>query len=738
MPGGERRRRQATLADFDPRYATEGSEERRRRALRPRPLPLPEVIVGEPEVLPQVDPDIVIGEPVMEPAPGTIQLPEVRLGAPSAVQQLPEVRLGAPKPTPEAVDQAADAAAARQRERRPDLEESRDFAYELGRQYDQWRGGALPSTPDMSTPEGVPTLEDIYRAGLVERPGGPPTAPPTAQVPALAEPVAPGALSPLAERLDANRAAVRGVQSEMSQYQPTGAIPTGDGSVPDQPTPQPVAPGRPRAGARRPVTARGEGLPPEAQAEVLDAARGALGGSLDVERKPPVDREMELIGAGEDIARQRAEVVAQGARDRVTALDAAQRQREDLNRRRQDALGTARMAFERANREAASMRIDPQHWWSDRGFAGGVAASIAMAMGSFAEAMGAGPNRAAEMIQSAIQRDVESQRLNAAIARQGADGARSAYYMTRNQFQDADAAQAAAEALMLQRVQADVDRRAAEIGTQEAKVNGEALRLELETARQQAQARAEAAEAERRLEAAETMSEIDLNMARAERERRRGRGGGGGGAGPGAGGSVLGRPMSIQQQQAADEAVRRLEAAGHSHEEAVAAVAQQYGVHPSMIEGGGATYMSPTQRRTVAAFVSTLDEVERGIGRASSGSVLGEGDIRGVGPLGPAQRAYDYVTGGGSAAELNQAVEMLNQAYAQMVSGSSYTDAQLERLMEAVRGAGSDADLRHAISMLRNHMEAITRGDVRGSGGGQPQAQEEPEDPYAEFGGRRD
>jgi len=405
------------------------------------------------------------------------------------------------------------------------------------------------------------------------------------------------------------------------------------------------------------------------------------------------DRENALIDQGEGLAVRRAQLAGDAAAEQVRAADDAMRERRRIQSERDQALTAARGRYDRAVAEASSMRVDPSRWYSDRGIAGGIAAAIAMALGSFAEAMGAGPNRAAEMIGESVRNDIEAQRMNASIAQQGAEMQRSAYWMARNQFEDADAAQAAAEALMLQRIEADVMRRAAEIGTDEARTNAESLRVELERQRQLAAQRAMEAQAERELEAIQVMSRAEYDMARAgdlrARTARRGAGGG----------ARRGRPLTLQQMQAADEYYRRVE---RQHGPQVAALATQeaYGLDASLT---GGNVMTQQQRDGQAQFSAALG------GLVDSLPENPNDDIPGVG-------ASDFVPGillsqeGGN---IRQRIRDVVGAAVLARSGRAATDAEREQITQMILGERHrDEDLRNGLGMLQAWVDAAESGRI--------------------------
>jgi hypothetical protein len=77
-------------------------------------------------------------------------------------------------------------------------------------------------------------------------------------------------------------------------------------------------------------------------------------------------------------------------------------------------------ALEADRSDIAAMRVDPNHIWADRGTFAQVLAALAMGAGEFAAIRsGSGRNTAAQIIENAINRDIDAQKANISLRQQG-------------------------------------------------------------------------------------------------------------------------------------------------------------------------------------------------------------------------------------------------------------------------------------------------------------------------------
>ena len=267
--------------------------------------------------------------------------------------------------------------------------------------------------------------------------------------------------------------------------------------------------------------------------------RGGSGGprvrqTTQVVEGVPIPQEL-MIQRGQEIQSQVAAtqaLAAQRAADAQARADQIGQQVADQNVRnaanqqneteRQAAMRQADANYQSAIADFQKQAVDPAKWYHDRGTAGTVLAAIAMGLGAFAQTLTGGENNALKIIQSAIQDDIESQRINIANSREGVALKGNLLSEMRARFGDERSAELATEAALT--------RQAANQAAQ------------LEAAAQASGAPIEGDLASQALRQRSTEAEIELRNREANRRtvQTQGQSGGGGGGG-----------MSAQQRAAA-------------------------------------------------------------------------------------------------------------------------------------------------------------------------------------------
>lgn len=128
----------------------------------------------------------------------------------------------------------------------------------------------------------------------------------------------------------------------------------------------------------------------------------------------------ETLNAQEESVRKQQEILRQGetlAQDQLKKANMADlfsaQQIKDLN---QSAMKNAQIRDQELDKQAQIMynsKVDPEHWFKEKGTAGSILAAIAIGAGAFAAAMphtGNHENQALGIINQAIDRDVEAQK----------------------------------------------------------------------------------------------------------------------------------------------------------------------------------------------------------------------------------------------------------------------------------------------------------------------------------------
>jgi hypothetical protein len=281
-----------------------------------------------------------------------------------------------------------------------------------------------------------------------------------------------------------------------------------------QPPPRavPPAPAQPPAAATTEQRGAPMGLPPDMfqnpflgrdPREVL----GTIGGGMDRTTTTQVQRGVDLSeqqGMLRQSRQQQAESIQQQAeaqaRGQAQLAEAAAEQ-EAIN---QGTLSERRLIAERAREEqqrivgqidelSAEIRdfqVDPDRLWKQKGTAAEIGAAIAQALGAFGAGLTGGPNYAMQIIQTAIDRDIQAQRDDIANKRGSLQDLRGsldvARTITADEVEQAEVARilsleavkARAESLSLRTQSEVVDARKGElIGQLDAEISMSSARL---------------------------------------------------------------------------------------------------------------------------------------------------------------------------------------------------------------------------------------------------------------------
>lgn len=134
-------------------------------------------------------------------------------------------------------------------------------------------------------------------------------------------------------------------------------------------------------------------------------------------------------------------------------------------------LEQARRNFEDIATRARSMTVDP-----DRRSGGDrVLGAVASFLGGIGSALTGGPNQALQVVQHAIDRDLDAQRANVANAQHGVESSRTAYQLARDQGASERDAERIHMAYEYERAANEAQRLAASTGSQEAMDRAELL-----------------------------------------------------------------------------------------------------------------------------------------------------------------------------------------------------------------------------------------------------------------------
>ena len=160
---------------------------------------------------------------------------------------------------------------------------------------------------------------------------------------------------------------------------------------------------------------------------------------------PAMTHALETMGATQVIASKASDELGRlnaemSANSDLAAdvLRARQREFDDSVERNDKARTETLAEYKQMLQPLLETKFDPDRYWKNKSTGATVTAAIAMAVGQYVEGMTDGkiPNRAAQMINQAIERDIEAQKLQYAAAKDKADIGGQLYALARQQGLD--------------------------------------------------------------------------------------------------------------------------------------------------------------------------------------------------------------------------------------------------------------------------------------------------------------
>lgn len=176
--------------------------------------------------------------------------------------------------------------------------------------------------------------------------------------------------------------------------------------------------------------------------------------------------------------------------------------------------------------DLASQKIDPDRYWDNKSTASKIFASIGMILGGGAAAiLGKDKSSAEEMIDRAIENDIEKQRQAIASKKKGVGAQQNILSLMKEKFKDEDQAAAAAKASMYETTQNKLKESAARFQAPQIQAKAQKLLAELEVKKQAAlgqfqQAAAKQARSASTQQALRSGQDVDPGLL-SEKERKR-------------------------------------------------------------------------------------------------------------------------------------------------------------------------------------------------------------------------
>lgn len=229
--------------------------------------------------------------------------------------------------------------------------------------------------------------------------------------------------------------------------------------------------------------------------------------------------EQAAIDAATEAERAKAKAQVEGAAAKADAMEQAQLRRQEVEARAKQEVSDARAKFEAAQSEMARIdtSVDPGRFWASRSTGDKVVATIGLIFGALGSGND-GINRAAVLLNQAIDRDLEAQKAEHSLrlekGKSAVNAAQTYYSMARATAQDDLAAADWARAAALESAAAKAEQMVAATGDQTAKAKGMGLAAELHRAAADRKASGDQRVFENRLKAQHLANETNAASAK--------------------------------------------------------------------------------------------------------------------------------------------------------------------------------------------------------------------------------
>lgn len=375
-----------------------------------------------------------------------------------------------------------------------------------------WPPAAAPSPPDFL--QGQPPSTYDALANPTSVPGGMSQAPPQAQPPAgpswmdtLGAPSSElQAFTELPERPVAGAPQREGLGRWLVNSLPkTPSEMRRQGETPSAPPPGPEAtaakyPPRPPAyggsgleGVAPPPGTSGDSLSLKVKGGGGGPALGGGGFAKDEKAARAIaDREKEANQTAFQVGQQQAQAEAGYAQEAVGLAEKQRQEQVDFEKHRGEALDAQFKAYQSAADEVAKVNttIDPNKFWASKATGSRIFAALGAAMGAMGAALTGGPNYALEIINKAVNDDIDAQKsmvdLQLKKGNEKVAGQQTLYGMMRARFGDGATALAATQSAALNVVQKKLEAAKSGLGTAEQKAKLEQLQVQVDGRQQQA------------------------------------------------------------------------------------------------------------------------------------------------------------------------------------------------------------------------------------------------------------
>ena len=231
---------------------------------------------------------------------------------------------------------------------------------------------------------------------------------------------------------------------------------------------------------------------PEAQATEITG--GIAGQTQQAEEQPktetfnPLDPYAKQIGAiqkqADIVSKQAMEDAAQYHQARL-ATQKIENDQIELSNRHATRIQNEMNTLDQMKEDYSKTNIDPSHFWSDMTTGNKILSGIALALGAIGGSVD-GRNRAVDIFENAINRDINVQKANLEKKAQTMQMQRSVLADMRTQFNDENSAVAATKAIALDRLKMQIEENALQVKSPLAQAQAQGLLAEVELKRDNA------------------------------------------------------------------------------------------------------------------------------------------------------------------------------------------------------------------------------------------------------------
>lgn len=201
----------------------------------------------------------------------------------------------------------------------------------------------------------------------------------------------------------------------------------------------------------------------------------------------PFTLKSEAVERGTQVGIEKAQAEAVYMRERVAQQDQILKEQQEKEIQRQEQIKQQEQKAQQALDEFSKAKIDPNRFWDSKSTGEKIVAGIAIALGALGQGLSKGTiqsNGALDIINGAINRDIEAQKMAILGKKETADGAKGILAQMRERFDDERVAESMARVISLDQAKLKLDEIASKSKSAEVAANKDLLLAQIEEERQ--------------------------------------------------------------------------------------------------------------------------------------------------------------------------------------------------------------------------------------------------------------